>query len=204
MKDLWKWKTSMWVQLYDGNRFVDIAGVTFLRLMGKKVCIEPNCSLCSPCQQSLTVVTGSNDTNVHTSLFTEDQHRQCEDLDFFFLFMWTGQFLMCENMMCVCVRGGGGTQLRDIKISKCVFAVCVCVCVCVSMAPGVSEFYPTVRENVSDFESFVPCRRSLGVVSLRVCVCVCVCVCLPSLSALVISHWLCREAPFFSQIVLKS
>ena len=78
--------------------------------------------------------------------------------------------------------GGGGTQLRDRKISKCVFA-CVCVCVCVSMAPGVSEFYPTVRENVSDFESFVPCRQSLGVVSLRVfvCVCVCVCVCLPAI-----------------------
>lgn len=48
----------------------------------------------------------------------------------------------------------------------------VCV-VCVSMARGVSEFYPTVRENVSDFDSFVPCRR---VLSLRLSVCVCVCV----------------------------
>lgn len=47
----------------------------------------------------------------------------------------------------------------------------VCV-VCTRMAWGVSEFYPTVRENVSDFYSFVPCRR---VLSLRLSVCVYVC-----------------------------
>lgn len=65
--------------------------------------------------------------------------------------------------------------------------------VCVSVARGVSEFYPTVRENVSDFDSFVPRRRAL---SLRLSMYVRgVCVCLPSLSALVISHRFCREAP---------
>ena len=43
--------------------------------------------------------------------------------------------------------------------------------VCVRMARGVSEFYPTVRENVSDLDSFVPCR----------CVCSYSCECLPAI-----------------------
>lgn len=49
----------------------------------------------------------------------------------------------------------------------------MCV-VCVSIARGVSEFYPTVRENVSDFGSFVPCRRVLSLcLSVRVRVFAC-------------------------------
>lgn len=48
--------------------------------------------------------------------------------------------------------------------------------VCVSVARGVSEFYPTVRENVSDFDSFVPRRRALSLrLSMYVRVCVFVC-----------------------------
>lgn len=45
--------------------------------------------------------------------------------------------------------------------------VCACVLACARVARGVSEFYPTVRENVSDFDSFVPRRR---VLSLRLSV----------------------------------
>lgn len=45
-----------------------------------------------------------------------------------------------------------------------------------NVARGVCEFYPTVRENVSDFDSFVPRRRILSLrLSMYVCACVFVC-----------------------------
>lgn len=56
--------------------------------------------------------------------------------------------------------------------------LCACALACARVARGVSEFYPTVRENVSDFDSFVPRRR---VLSLRLSVYVRACVCLSAI-----------------------
>ena len=70
-----KMEMSMRVQLYDGNRFVDITGVTFLRSREKSV-HRAKLLPVSPRQQSLTIVTGSNDTNIHTCVFTGAEHSQ--------------------------------------------------------------------------------------------------------------------------------
>lgn len=80
-----------------------------------------------------------------------------------------GTVFICENIIRMFVR----KKLRDRKRR----ILCARVRrACARMARGLGEFYPTVRENVSDFYSFVPCRSALSL-----CLSVCVCVCLPAI-----------------------
>lgn len=73
-----------------------------------------------------------------------------------------GLALSCEKSETLGPILGRGA-LRDEDV----YSLRVCwrrarVRACAGVAGGVSEFYPAVRENVSDFDSFVPRRRVLS------------------------------------------